>query len=258
MTTPTNHKNEFATDVLAKVSQEHHLTGSQVRLIARAYGKLPDVGIDHLWAQDAESREAWCLQQLPGQPLPAGAAEAFATMEKDFSTQSHNGPPPAYVSSEVHDALDKLHQQGVISEPEYNIDMQAWLGANPGKMWPPEDVEAKLAAHADLSAAVQAVREEIAQASDTEPIRHTKHAQGCFQAAANDEPVFTLRAKDAFAPALVLQWAMLVEQSHLFGATGGEITMEEWEHMRDKVGDARHCARAMVEWQRNNTHKIPD
>lgn len=94
-------------------------------------------------------------------------------------------------------------------------------------------------------------------AFEVEPIRHTKHAQGCFQAAGDDEPVFTLRAKDAFAPAVVAFWLSLV-QSTQAGPNTFIGTQEEWQHYTEKIEDARHCIKSMVEWQRNNTHKIPD
>lgn len=132
--------------------------------------------------------------------------------------------------------------------------MQAWMDANPGKMWPPEDESLKpWALDAEAKDALRALKE-AKVILDPAPIRHTKHAQGCFQAAADDEPIFTLRAKDAFAPTIVLQWAALVQQTIIYG----DGSNEETNHLLDKLEDARHCARAMVEWQRNNMHKIPD
>lgn len=101
---------------------------------------------------------------------------------------------------------------------------------------------------------MQARRE--AGESPSEVMRHTKHAQGCFQAAEDDEPIFTLRAKDAFAPAVVLYWVTLVANAG-FDANSTD-NPPDWEHLNAKLEDARHCARVMVEWQRNNGHKIPD
>lgn len=130
---------------------------------------------------------------------------------------------------------------------------------------PVEEALAEMESHPVIKAAVEAVersgaaikrmqaRREAGE-SPEEVMRHTKHAYGCFQAADEDEPIFTLRAKDAFAPVLVLQWAQLVAQSIVHG----DRSKEELDHLLDKLEDARHCARAMVEWQRNNGHKIPD
>jgi len=55
-----------------------------------------------------------------------------------------------------------------------------------------------------------------------------------------NEPFFVLRGADAFAATLVGQWADMLE-----GAGGP----------RDKVENARQCARAMRNWPRK---KIPD
>lgn len=85
--------------------------------------------------------------------------------------------------------------------------------------------------------------------------RHTKNEWGCFQAAEDDEPVFTLRAKDALAPTVILFWCSLLEQAQ---SAEGFQTKDEFQHLQDKLVDARHCARAMIEWQRANTHKVPD
>jgi hypothetical protein len=55
----------------------------------------------------------------------------------------------------------------------------------------------------------------------------------CYTKADPDEPLFTLRAKDPYAPLLVRLWAGLAEDN-------GEDT--------DKVEEARECARQMFRW----------
>jgi hypothetical protein len=57
---------------------------------------------------------------------------------------------------------------------------------------------------------------------------------------APDEPFFILRGQDAFAATLVSQWADMLE-----GAGGP----------RDKIDNARQCARAMRNYPKK---KIPD
>lgn len=54
------------------------------------------------------------------------------------------------------------------------------------------------------------------------------------------EPLFILRAQDVFAAELVRQWAHLAESAGV---------------ARDKVDNARQCARAMRNWPNK---KVPD
>jgi len=71
----------------------------------------------------------------------------------------------------------------------------------------------------------------------------TKHADSCRDNAADDEPLFTLRAHDKYAPVTVLYWADQAEQA---GAPA------------EKVVEARACANRMLEWQMENGAKVPD
>lgn len=64
--------------------------------------------------------------------------------------------------------------------------------------------------------------------------------EGCLGKAADDEPVFVLRAQDMLAADLVDTWAT---QAHVAGC--------KW----DKVREARELAQAMREWPRR---KNPD
>lgn len=59
----------------------------------------------------------------------------------------------------------------------------------------------------------------------------------CLDKAADDEPVFVLRAQDRFAPDVVEHWAVLVQTRN-----GGRPT--------PKTTEARQLAKAMRQWQR--------
>jgi len=61
---------------------------------------------------------------------------------------------------------------------------------------------------------------------------------------AKDEPIFTLRAQDRFAPMIVQLWADLTATQH--GSTA------------DKVAEAYNTANEMLVWQRSNRSKFPD
>lgn len=65
----------------------------------------------------------------------------------------------------------------------------------------------------------------------------------CYNKAAPDEPIFTLRAQDALAPEIVREWAY---RAHILGTP------------IKKVAEARATADAMENWQIANTKKIPD
>ena len=74
-----------------------------------------------------------------------------------------------------------------------------------------------------------------------------KATDTCLQKAAEDEPIFVLRAKDKLAPSIVRRWADLAEAaSHPDSPT------------RDKVREARLFAKTMEGWQQKNGSKIPD
>ena len=64
--------------------------------------------------------------------------------------------------------------------------------------------------------------------------------KGCLGKAADDEPVFILRAQDIFASGLVEAWAHSLEER------GGDL---------EKVREARRLAMLMRAWPRR---KVPD
>lgn len=69
----------------------------------------------------------------------------------------------------------------------------------------------------------------------------TKHDDGCFQKAEDDEPLFTLLARDPAAPLLVRDWARHA------------VTMGQ---PQERIDEALQCADAMDEWRnRNRPHK---
>ena len=74
-------------------------------------------------------------------------------------------------------------------------------------------------------------------------IPHTRRAFGCFQKVRHDEPLFTLLARDKFAPQVLRYWAQLVQEER------GPIP---------KVIDTLKCADQMEHWQSHNGCKIPD
>lgn len=63
---------------------------------------------------------------------------------------------------------------------------------------------------------------------------------GCFAKAADDEPIFVLRAQDMLAPALVRQWAVQAEERGCPAA---------------KIAEARALADKMDNWAKR---KNPD
>ena len=71
-----------------------------------------------------------------------------------------------------------------------------------------------------------------------------KATDSCLKKAADDEPIFVLRAKDQFAPILVRMWCLLLQ------AVCG--------HNSQKRMEALELAGQMEEWQKKNGCKIPD
>lgn len=68
----------------------------------------------------------------------------------------------------------------------------------------------------------------------------TKHTDGCFQKAEDDEPLFTLLARDPLAPGLVREWAHQrlaagKDNAHTREAFAVADKMEAWrrEHRPD-------------------------
>lgn len=71
----------------------------------------------------------------------------------------------------------------------------------------------------------------------------TKLNDSCLQKAAEDEPIFVLRAKDTLAPGLVEEWA---DRAAAQGAPDG------------KVAEARMQADQMRAWQQIHGSHVPD
>ena len=70
----------------------------------------------------------------------------------------------------------------------------------------------------------------------------------------SEEPTFTLRAKDRFAPAAIEAWAREVESSTRNIVSGTEGV----DAKRDKIKRARAIAHKMRAWQELHGCKIPD
>jgi hypothetical protein len=68
----------------------------------------------------------------------------------------------------------------------------------------------------------------------------TKHNSPCLQKAADDEPIFVLRAQDKLASHFVRQWAVVAKAKGL---------------SQDKYDEAMKCADAMEQWP---NRKLPD
>ena len=71
----------------------------------------------------------------------------------------------------------------------------------------------------------------------------TKHTDSCLANAADDEPIFVLRAQDRIAPEIVLEWSDRALRA------GTPIA---------KVAEARELARKMIDWQKEHATKTPD
>lgn len=76
----------------------------------------------------------------------------------------------------------------------------------------------------------------------------------CYAKAEDDEPMFTLLARDPLAARLVRQWADQRDQRFWCGNEAGAVPMhvdEVVSHVR-KVDEARECADAMDAWREAN------
>lgn len=71
----------------------------------------------------------------------------------------------------------------------------------------------------------------------------TKHTDACLQKAADDEPIFVLRAKDKHAPHVVRLWASLARET---GCPG------------EKLREAQELAQKMEAWAGQHGSKFPD
>ena len=73
--------------------------------------------------------------------------------------------------------------------------------------------------------------------------------KSCLSKAADDEPVFILRAKDKLAPEVVEGWAKQLEFHYGPAAS---------EQVKQKIAAARALAFQMRAWQAFNGSKLPD
>lgn len=77
----------------------------------------------------------------------------------------------------------------------------------------------------------------------------TKHTDTCLQKAADDEPIFVLRAQDFYAPRLVRDWA-------LWARCGGQRQDGSIsDALQTKIDEALALADEMEKWPRR---KYPD
>lgn len=74
-------------------------------------------------------------------------------------------------------------------------------------------------------------------------VKKVERETGCFARAAEDEPLFVLRAQDRAAPAAVRDWA-----ARAFNLGAPEA----------KVREAMDLAVEMEQWQRSHGFKTPD
>jgi hypothetical protein len=82
----------------------------------------------------------------------------------------------------------------------------------------------------------------------------TAAGKGTLGKAADDEPVFILRAKDRYAPQIVEAWARAVD-CDTFNVVSGT---ENIDATRAKIKEARALAHSMRAWQELNSCKRPD
>lgn len=74
---------------------------------------------------------------------------------------------------------------------------------------------------------------------------------GCFAKAADDEPLFVLRAQDTFAPALIRAWRNYFWNAHTVAGPNGTV----WDSQKsyDKWFAAGETMKAMEEWPTRKT-----
>lgn len=75
--------------------------------------------------------------------------------------------------------------------------------------------------------------------------------EGCLGKAADDEPVFILRANDKTAPEVIEHWARKVEASYCDKHRLKEMPVA-------KLKEAKALAHQMRAWQELNGSKLPD
>lgn len=74
----------------------------------------------------------------------------------------------------------------------------------------------------------------------------------CYAAAASDEPLFTLLARDDDAPTLVEEWAARRARKLAlkFAGVPGALESDEFKRALRKVAEAQQCANNMRRWKR--------
>lgn len=76
----------------------------------------------------------------------------------------------------------------------------------------------------------------------------------CYAKAEDDEPMFTLLARDPLAATLVREWADRRDRRFWVGTEAGVVPQHDADevtrHVR-KVDEARECADAMDDWRRS-------
>lgn len=85
-------------------------------------------------------------------------------------------------------------------------------------------------------------------------LERANRGEGCLGKAADDEPVFILRAQDQFAPLIVLLWAMTIDDA----AQRGEFSLTP--RLALKLGEAKELSARMRDWQDRHRDrvKVPD
>jgi hypothetical protein len=78
-------------------------------------------------------------------------------------------------------------------------------------------------------------------------IKAIEAIEGCWAAAADDEPLFVLKSTDDLAPAIVREWARQYQQKHMRAGYGGPIW--DSEKSRLKYESAWRLARQMEDYR---------
>jgi hypothetical protein len=79
---------------------------------------------------------------------------------------------------------------------------------------------------------------------------------GCLAKAADDEPIFVLRAQDSLAPDTIRAWVGQALRHAVFHRRS--LSTEKYEALMFKLGAAEGFAMRMEAWQREHGCKIPD
>lgn len=79
-------------------------------------------------------------------------------------------------------------------------------------------------------------------------IKSVEREEGCFAHAAEDEPLFVLRANDELAPALVREWARAYQHKHMSHGYGREPIWDT-PKAKEKYESAWRLATAMEQFK---------